>query len=75
MGVPCVTLRENTERPITLKDGANILAGSDPDKIKGAFIHAISLKQTKRKIPEFWDGKTAERIVKILANRIQPQSF
>jgi UDP-N-acetylglucosamine 2-epimerase (non-hydrolysing) len=70
MGVPCVTLRENTERPITLKDGANILAGSDPDKIKGAFIHAISLKQTKRKIPEFWDGKTAERIVNILANRL-----
>jgi UDP-N-acetylglucosamine 2-epimerase (non-hydrolysing) len=70
MGVPCVTLRENTERPITLKDGANILAGSDPDKIKRAFIHAISLKQTKRKIPEFWDGKTAERIVNILANRL-----
>jgi UDP-N-acetylglucosamine 2-epimerase (non-hydrolysing) len=66
MGIPCITLRENTERPVTLQHGTNILVGTDPDKIKHAFVYAISKNLVKTKIPELWDGKTARRIVNIL---------
>lgn len=68
IGVPCITLRENTERPVTLHQGTNILAGTDPDKIKKAFVYAISKNRIKTKIPELWDGKTAKRIIKILSS-------
>jgi UDP-N-acetylglucosamine 2-epimerase (non-hydrolysing) len=70
MGIPCITLRENTERPVTLTKGTNILAGSEPEKIRKAFKTVISTKQTIKNIPKFWDGKTAQRIVKILNSKL-----
>jgi UDP-N-acetylglucosamine 2-epimerase (non-hydrolysing) len=66
LGVPCVTLRNNTERPVTVSEGTNILAGTDPDAIRDAIQQALSGSREAR-VPELWDGCAAERIVNILA--------
>jgi UDP-N-acetylglucosamine 2-epimerase (non-hydrolysing) len=63
LGIPCLTLRENTERPITIELGTNILVGTNPDKIKQAAYSILENSSTKNtKIPPLWDGKAAERI-------------
>lgn len=62
LGIPCLTIRENTERPITISMGTNILVGTDPNKIREAAFEAISSTATGAKIPPLWDGKAAERI-------------
>lgn len=61
LGVPCLTLRANTERPVTVDEGTNQLVGTDPKNIQQAFDRAISGKLEGR-VPRFWDGKAAERI-------------
>lgn len=61
LGVPCLTLRANTERPVTVDEGTNQLVGTDPKAIQQAFDHAVSGKLQGR-VPRFWDGKAAERI-------------
>ncbi len=61
LGVPCVTLRENTERPVTISEGTNILAGTTPEGIEAAFETALT-RSVKGRVPRFWDGKSAERI-------------
>lgn len=66
MGIPCLTLRDNTERPETVKIGTNELIGTDPKNIKPALKKLFSGNWKKGQIPELWDGNTAERIVKIL---------
>ena len=66
MGIPCMTLRNNTERPETVEIGSNELVGTDPRAIKPAMEKLFSGKWKKGSIPELWDGKTAERIVEIL---------
>lgn len=63
MGVPCMTLRESTERPETCTIGTNELLGTDPKNIAPAFAKLFSGNWKKGSIPELWDGKTAERIV------------
>jgi len=66
LGVPCVTVRENTERPVTITSGTNVLAGVKPAGIRKAI--AKQLKRGRgRKIPAKWDGKSAKRIVSVLA--------
>lgn len=65
LGVPCLTLRPNTERPITITEGTNQLIELDTDKIISAANEVLSGKNKKGKIPELWDGKTASRIVEI----------
>jgi len=62
-GIPCITLRENTERPITVTEGTNELAGSDTQKITEYAFQILEGKWKTGNIPELWDGKTAGRIV------------
>lgn len=64
--VPCITLRENTERPITAEIGSNQVVGTDPDRILAAYRNAVSGKWREPQIPPLWDGKAAERIVHII---------
>ena len=66
MGIPCMTLRDNTERPETVNIGTNELIGTNPRAIKPAMQILFSGKWKKGTIPELWDGKTAERIVSII---------
>ena len=68
MGIPCITLRDNTERPETCTIGTNELIGTNPDAIKPALDKLFADQWKKGGIPELWDGKAAERIVGILGN-------
>jgi len=69
LGVPCVTIRENTERPITIKMGTNILAGTKKETILKAFEEAMERPKDQFKVPPKWDGKAAERIWRILLKK------
>ena len=67
LGIPCLTLRENTERPITIELGTNILVGTNPEKIKQSAFKILENPSTKAKqIPPLWDGHAAERICNAL---------
>ena len=68
MGVPCITLRENTERPITIEMGTNVLAGNKKESILHAYKTSINKKGEQYSVPPKWDGRTAERIWRILLN-------
>lgn len=67
LGIPCLTLRENTERPITVEMGTNIVVGTDPEKIMNAANAALNgaAKKTAQQ-PPLWDGHTSERILDVL---------
>lgn len=71
MDIPCITLRDNTERPETVKIGTNELIGTDPKAIKPAMEKLFAGNWKKGTIPEKWDGKTAERIVSILTKIVK----
>lgn len=66
LGVPCITLRENTERPITLTEGTNTLTGPHPEKILQCFDDILTSGGKQGRIPEYWDGRAAERIATIV---------
>ncbi len=65
-GVPCITMRDNTERPETVEYGTNILVGSTPTNLSKYIDKMIAKNWKKAKIPEKWDGKTGKRIIKTL---------
>ncbi len=67
LGVPCLTLRENTERPITVSLGTNTLVGRDPQKLRRELSLVLDGKSKKGKIPPLWDGHAGERIASIVA--------
>ncbi|MFH1856394.1 MAG: UDP-N-acetylglucosamine 2-epimerase (non-hydrolyzing) [Candidatus Omnitrophota bacterium] len=67
--IPCITLRENTERPITIIEGTNVLVGTDKNKIVEESLKIIEGKEKRGTIPELWDGKAAERIVGVLRKK------
>jgi UDP-N-acetylglucosamine 2-epimerase (non-hydrolysing) len=69
LGVPCLTLREKTERPVTVSQGTNLLVGTDPRNIIAAAGDILAGKRKAGRVPPLWDGKAAERIVEILIAR------
>jgi UDP-N-acetylglucosamine 2-epimerase (non-hydrolysing) len=71
LGVPCVTIRENTERPITLEEGTNVLVGTDPERIKAAAFRVLRNESKLGLRPALWDGHAAERIVEILSRDLK----
>ena len=71
-GVPCITLRENTERPITVTEGTNTIVGTDPVKIAQCVEDVLSTGGKTGRIPEYWDGRAAERIVAEIVRRYFP---
>ena len=68
LGIPCITLRENTERPVTVEMGTNTIAGTDPARIVAAANRALDqpFDKSALRIPPLWDGKTANRILDAL---------
>ena len=68
LGIPCFTIRENTERPITIKEGTNTLVGTTGKEILKAYKEFKNSERKEGNIPEFWDGKTAQRIIKTLTD-------
>lgn len=68
MGIPCMTLRDSTERPETVTVGTNELLGTNPDVIPPAMQKLFDGQWKKGSIPELWDGKTAQRIIKIVTD-------
>jgi UDP-N-acetylglucosamine 2-epimerase (non-hydrolysing) len=67
MGVPCMTLRNSTERPETVTMGTNELLGTNPDAIAPAMQKLLSGRWKKGTIPPLWDGHTAKRIIEIIS--------
>ena len=70
LGVPCVTIRENTERPVTVDEGSNVLAGTDPAVILREARKVLAGEGKQGRRPHLWDGKAAERIVEILRKEL-----
>jgi UDP-N-acetylglucosamine 2-epimerase (non-hydrolysing) len=68
LGIPCFTMRHNTERPETVSVGTNHLVGTSIENLKKTFGELVVNKPTQKGIPELWDGKAAERIIAILLN-------
>jgi UDP-N-acetylglucosamine 2-epimerase (non-hydrolysing) len=66
LGVPCLTLRTSTERPITVTQGTNRLVGVDAARVRAAWAEIRSGTWPTGRLPELWDGKAAERIVRVL---------
>ena len=70
LGIPCLTLRENTERPITVTQGSNTIVGSNPERIVSESMKILNGGGKVGKAPELWDGKAAEKIVGILLEKL-----
>lgn len=71
--IPCLTLRENTERPVTAKIGSNTVVGTDTEKIIIQFDKIMTGKYKRGKVPKYWDGRASERIVRILESKLSAE--
>ncbi len=67
--VPCLTLRENTERPVTVSLGTNVLVGRDPGKLRSELSRVLAGQSKKGTVPPLWDGHAGERIAAVIAGR------
>jgi UDP-N-acetylglucosamine 2-epimerase (non-hydrolysing) len=74
LGVPCVTLRDTTERPITVTQGTNTVVGSDPERIRAVVWDILTTGGKAGKVPELWDGHAAERIAQVIATWVQQRA-
>ena len=72
LGVPCITIRESTERPITITEGTNVLVGTDPTRIIDAFEDVMTTGGKSGSIPKYWDGNAADRISEVIVS-LAPQ--
>jgi UDP-N-acetylglucosamine 2-epimerase (non-hydrolysing) len=70
LGVPCLTVRENTERPITVTEGTNTLVGLNPDRLREEAHQILGGKGKQGRVPALWDGQAAQRIVGILEQQL-----
>ncbi len=70
LGVPCLTLRENTERPVTIEQGTNVLVGLNPERIVEEGRKALRGEWKRGRVPELWDGKAAERMASVIARAL-----
>jgi UDP-N-acetylglucosamine 2-epimerase (non-hydrolysing) len=66
LGVPCITLRENTERPVTVSEGTNVLVGTGKEAVLSALARAVNVPRGGR-VPRYWDGHAARRIESVLS--------
>jgi len=66
LGVPCLTIRENTERPVTITQGTNILVGTDRERILKESLAILNGAVREHTLPELWDGKAADRVINII---------
>ena len=66
LGIPCLTLRDNTERPVTVTHGTNRVIGSSPDRVVSEAMKAVESPRCPSAAPPFWDGHASERIVAII---------
>lgn len=66
LGVPCITVRDNTERPVTTTEGTNVIVGRDPKAMLGEAVAALDGRGKSGSLPELWDGNASQRIVDIL---------
>ena len=70
LGIPCLTARANTERPVTVEIGTNILIGDDMEKLRTETLNVLNGRAKKGSVPPLWDGHASERIASILTNRL-----
>ena len=71
LGVPCITLRNNTERPVTVEQGTNIVVNTDKNEIIKAAIKVINGAKINSRVPQLWDGNASKRIVAILLSKLK----
>jgi UDP-N-acetylglucosamine 2-epimerase (non-hydrolysing) len=70
LGVPCLTIRENTERPITVSEGTNTLVGVDPEAIWAAALDVLSNGGKTGRVPALWDGRAGERAAEAIRGKL-----
>jgi UDP-N-acetylglucosamine 2-epimerase (non-hydrolysing) len=75
LGIPCLTLRANTERPVTVSIGTNTVVGSDPHTIRAAVREILEGRAKTGVIPELWDGQASQRIARVLVDYLTARSI
>jgi UDP-N-acetylglucosamine 2-epimerase (non-hydrolysing) len=74
LGIPCLTIRDNTERPVTVTEGTNRLVGTDPARIAAEARDVLRHGVQNARVPELWDGHAAPRIAQVIARFLEEQS-
>ena len=75
LGVSCLTVRQNTERPVTVEQGTNVLVGQDMERLQAEVMRILAGGTKNGRIPAYWDGKAGERIADILFFKVRIRSL